>query len=139
MKFFKKVFSEIKKSLLDHTGKTSSSTISSYIVLSFIILNSLAFMVIEIVNAAMMWKEGATYTVPTEHIWIFGLILSHHLGLLFYKKKEYNGLNEFVVNSNLNDMKGNGENGEGKNTVDDIVDIVDDIKEEYMDSKEEKG
>lgn len=96
MKISNKFIESILNSFKDKFGKDSSSRISSYIVLTFIILNSLTYMVIEIVNASMLWKKGEPYIIPTEHIWIFGLILSHHLGLLFYKTREYNGTNEFI-------------------------------------------
>lgn len=142
----------IKSSFKDHFGKESSARISSYIVLAFIMLNSLAFMVIEIVNAAIMWSQDKTYTIPTEHIWIFGLILSHHLGLLFYKSREFNGKNEYTVNSNLGDLK-NGmdlkteeeKKAEKESTSEEMVEYPDGEGyenyegEEYSDEGEEKG
>jgi hypothetical protein len=115
MKFLNDLMEAIKRSSKDHLGKESSARISSYFVLAFIILNSLAFMVIEIVNAAVKWNAGETYTIPTEHIWIFGLILSHHLGLLFYKSREYKGKNEFVNQSNLEDIQNSVKPGNNSN------------------------
>lgn len=101
----KGIVDQIKKSVLDHTGKSSHTRISSYFILATIMLNSMAFMVLEIVNAIIMWKQNLTYIVPAEHIWIFGLILSHHLGLLFYKQKSFSGKNEFVAQSNVEEVK----------------------------------
>jgi len=105
MKMFKGLMESIKKSVKDRFGKESSARISSYIVLVFIIFNSLVFTVIEIVNAIVMWSKGDFYIIPTEHIWIFGLILSHHLGLLFYKSREFTGKNEFVSKPNVEEVK----------------------------------
>jgi len=105
MKMFKGLMESIKKSVKDRFGKESSARISSYIVLAFIIFNSLVFTVIEIVNAIVMWSKGDFYIIPTEHIWIFGLILSHHLGLLFYKSREFTGKNEFVSKPNVEEVK----------------------------------
>lgn len=140
MKIFKGISDAIRKSVKDHFGKESSARISSYIVLAFIVLNSLAFMVIEIVNASIMWRQNQTYTIPTEHIWIFGLILSHHLGLLFYKSREYTGSNEFVAKSNLDKVKsGIGSSDTVEKTMSDEP-PMDDYSEEYgADNGEEEG
>lgn len=105
MKFGKMFLESINASIKDHLGKKSSSRISSYIVLISIVLNSLVFMIIEIVNAYIMWDKGLVYIVPSEHIWIFGLILSHHLGLLFYKRREFEGTNEYISKSNVEAVK----------------------------------
>lgn len=75
-------FSMLRQSVLDRTGKTSSSRISSYFVLFSIILSSISFAVIEMVNAAVKWSAGDTYEIPVAHITLFGMILSHHLFLL---------------------------------------------------------
>lgn len=105
MKLFPVISEYIKKSVIDHNGKASHTRISSYIVLAAIMMNSIAFMFLEIVNAIIMWRQNLTYVVPTEHVWLFGLILSHHLGLLFYKQKEFKGANDFTAKSNLEDVK----------------------------------
>lgn len=75
-------FSMLRQSVLDRTGKTSSSRISSYFVLFSIILSSVSFAVIEVVNASVKWNLGETYEIPVAHITLFGMVLSHHLLLL---------------------------------------------------------
>lgn len=81
----------LKKSLIDHSNKVSSARISSYIVLGSIVLSSVSMTVIEIINASILWDQNLPYTIPSEHIWVLGLLLSHHLGLLFTKSREYKG------------------------------------------------
>jgi len=105
MKILKSISDKISKSLKDHLGKESSTRISSYFILSLISLNVIVFMVIDVVNAAIKWNLGEVYTIPSETIWIFGLLLSHHLGLLFHKKKEFDGKNSFKAETNANEIK----------------------------------
>lgn len=96
---FKKLLSLIKQSSYDKLGKVSSARLSSYIVLASIILNCIIFMGIEVTNAIIVWRQGLTYTVPSEHIIIFSLVLTHHIALLFYKSKEYTGgQSDFGIN-----------------------------------------
>lgn len=82
---FKKLFDYIKKSILDASGKTSHSRISSYFILGSILTSTLLFITIDIGNAILYWYQGKSYVIPVEHIGIFGLILSHHLMLLGIK------------------------------------------------------
>ncbi len=88
MNFFKKNWSYIAKSLVNAAGKVSHIRISSYYILAGILFLGIVFAGIEIGNAIVTWNkgDGATYTVPTPHIVIFGMILSHHLVLLGLKK-----------------------------------------------------
>lgn len=97
---FKKLLSMIKQSSYDKLGKVSSARLSSYIVLASIILNCLIFMGIEVTNAIIVWRNNLTYTIPSEHIIIFSLVLTHHIALLFYKSKEYTGgQSDFGINA----------------------------------------
>jgi len=105
MKILKSIGEKISKSIKDHFGKESSTRISSYFILSLIATNVLVFMVIDVINAIIMWNKGEIYVIPSESIWVFGLLLSHHIGLLFHKKKEFGGKNEFVAESNLDEVK----------------------------------
>lgn len=86
MSIFKRITDSIGKSITGKEGKTSSTRISSYFILGSIILISLLFVAIEIVNAIMMWKTGVPYAIPGEHLAIFGMILAHHLTLLGINK-----------------------------------------------------
>jgi hypothetical protein len=83
---FQKIKQLIGKSLVDHLGKTSSARISSYFILAQILLTSLVLLVIDIINAFIKWSIGETFSISTEHIIVFGMILTHHLFLLGVKK-----------------------------------------------------
>lgn len=76
----------IKKSVLDKKGKVSSSRLSSYAILISILLSAVVFIGIELINAIILWKSGAPYVIPSEHIVIFGMVLAHHLTLLGINK-----------------------------------------------------
>jgi hypothetical protein len=80
-----KIFTYIGKSITKD-GKVSSTRVSSYFILGAIVLISIIFASIEVVNSIIMWKTGMPYTVPGEHIAIFGMILTHHLALLGINK-----------------------------------------------------
>jgi hypothetical protein len=87
-----KTLALVKESCVEkaaNVSKISHTRVSSYIILGSILTNSLIFMGIEVTNAVMMYKQLKTYTVPTEHIFIFGMILSHHIALLFTKEKTF--------------------------------------------------
>ncbi len=88
MEFFKKNLHYIAKSLVNAAGKVSHIRVSSYYILAGILFLGIVFAGIEIGNAILVWSKDAstTYTVPTPHIVIFGMILSHHLVLLGLKK-----------------------------------------------------
>ncbi len=95
MSFLQKNFKYIVLSIKDSCGKISSSRISSYYILSSILLLGAVFASIEVANAvySIFWK-GTVYTVPAEHIVIFGMMLSHHLVLLGLKTKTDRLLNK---------------------------------------------
>ena len=80
--FFSQMWDMIIKSSYNANGKVSSSRISSYFILGSILTSSLVFIIIEIGNAVFSWMKKEVYVIPTEHIAIFGMILSHHLLLL---------------------------------------------------------
>lgn len=88
MNFFKKNWSYVAKSVVNAAGKVSHIRVSSYYILAGILLLGIVFAGIEVGNAIVTWNKGggATYVVPTPHIVIFGMILSHHLVLLGLKK-----------------------------------------------------
>jgi hypothetical protein len=77
------LISYIEKSIYDTKGKVSSARISSYIILITIVLSTIIFLIIDIVN---LIKTDGVYTIPVEHAIIFGMVLTHHLFLLGIKK-----------------------------------------------------
>lgn len=83
-----KIFNLIKSSLYDHLGKISHTRLSSYFILGSILTSALVFLTIDVINAFISYRNGIIYTVPYEHIAIYGMTLSHHLILLGYKRGE---------------------------------------------------
>ena len=77
----------VSKSLLTKVGgKISTTRIQSYLILGSILTATAVFLVIDIVNAVEKWNLNEMYTVPTEHITLFGMVLAHHLALLGINK-----------------------------------------------------
>lgn len=85
-KFLNKVLSLMKKSTLDKSGKVSSGRVSSYYILAVIIGAALTFIGIDIVNAIIAIANKGHYTVPANHIVLYGMTLAHHLALLGINK-----------------------------------------------------
>lgn len=77
----------VSKSLLTKVGgKISTTRIQSYLILGSILTATAVFLVIDVVNAVEKWNLNEMYTVPTEHITLFGMVLAHHLALLGINK-----------------------------------------------------
>lgn len=83
---FNKFLRKISLSVIS-VNKNSTPRIQSYIILVPILIMSIAFLFIE------MWDFGYTmyagngdYHISTEIIIIFGMLLSHHLALIFSRK-----------------------------------------------------
>lgn len=108
---FKKILTYIKQSLVDLSGKTSHTRISSYFILGSILTSSGLFIMIDLGNAITCWMNEKEYVIPVEHIGILGLILSHHLMLLGIK----NSL-ESKIYSNGNYSQVGGEKKDEQNT-----------------------
>lgn len=102
---FKNLIDKISNSLKDRHGHTSHTRISSYIILISIILSSLLFIGIDVVNGIMSWTKGDLYEIPTSHITIFGMILGHHLFLLGIKRASENRQNKYDSQHDLEEIE----------------------------------
>lgn len=71
-------------------GKISTTRIQSYLILGSILTATAVFLIIDVINAIEKWCLNEMYTVPTEHITIFGMVLAHHLALLGINKNSEN-------------------------------------------------
>lgn len=81
-----KIWSKISQSVYDHLGKISQVRVQSYFILAEIIITGLFFLLIEAANAYLsIWVKSQPYTPTKESIFIFGMILSHHLVMLGLK------------------------------------------------------
>lgn len=65
--------------------KPSSARIQSYAIMATIVLSSLFFLGIELVNAIIIWNKSEVYSPTAEGIIILGMFLAHHLALLGFK------------------------------------------------------
>ena len=86
MQLFNKILSTLKISTKSPWGGISSSRVSSFFLLSVIMLSVLVFLGIEISVAVSSLIHTGTYVISNESIIIFTLLLSHHLSLLGISK-----------------------------------------------------
>lgn len=87
---YKRAVNAIGRSLDGTSEKTSSVRIQAYVLLIPVLLASLVFVSIEAVNAIVAWNNQVAYVPSNESIIIFGMILSHHISVLFTRTKPKN-------------------------------------------------
>lgn len=78
---------KIAESVDGTSNKVSSSRVQSYIILFPILLMVLVFLIIEIWAFGHAIKNGIDYKLSSEIIIVFGMMLSHHLAILFSRTK----------------------------------------------------
>lgn len=83
-----RLLSLIKESAMSDT-KLRATHLQAYFVLFSSLLYSVTFVVIEIANAVQTLWKGQHYVPSNESIVVLGLLLSHHLGILFSKPAAY--------------------------------------------------
>lgn len=82
-----KILMKIAESV-DTQGNTISSVrLQSYIILFPILMMVLVFLIIEIWSFAHAIQHGDEYKLSSEIIIVFGMMLSHHLAILFSRSK----------------------------------------------------
>jgi hypothetical protein len=86
--FTKKVWAKIGLSI--SSEKVSSIRIQAFILLFPVVSASFIFITIELINAIIAWKNNIPYIPSNESIIIFGMILSHHISVLFSRSKPQN-------------------------------------------------
>ena len=85
---FKNFRNIIQKSIQSPGGKESSTRIATYIILLLVVLFTLTFIAIEVINAL------ENKTISNEGIIVLGMLLAHHLTLLGINK--YNETKEKI-------------------------------------------
>lgn len=86
-KLIKKILNKISKSVLkDNTHSTHR--LQSYILIIPILLMVITFLVIEISQFIVAVHTGIPYRISTEIIVTFGMLLTHHISVLFQKDRE---------------------------------------------------
>lgn len=71
---------------VEENNLVSSARMQSYLVLAGILTAAFTSCTIEVVNAFRSWTTHEVYKISNEFIVIFGMLLSHHLGILFSRK-----------------------------------------------------
>lgn len=104
----------IAQSIKSPSGKVSITRISSYFILATILIGTLVLFGIDIFNAVISYRKNEIYTIPSEHLWAFGMVLAHHLALLGINKtaetkEAVTGINMGVPQPNFGNMTASGE------------------------------
>ena len=85
MKLINKLLSKISLSILsDNTHSTSR--LQSYIVLIPVLLMTLIFISIEIFSIVNSIINSTEYIISNEILIVYGMLLSHHLALVFSRR-----------------------------------------------------
>lgn len=99
-RIIRKIMSKISKSVLkDNTHSTHR--IQSYIFMIPIILMVFMFICLEVYHFFhCLYTEGLTYTISSEIIIIFGMLLGHQLAVLFQKDSNINETTNKLIDKN---------------------------------------
>jgi CRISPR/Cas system-associated endonuclease Cas3-HD len=84
-----KLLEMVPHSVRDKFEKISSVRIQAYLLFGAIIGFALFFLGVELTSAIIAWIKTGIYTLSSEILIVFGALLTHHLALLFNKRKEY--------------------------------------------------
>lgn len=82
-----KILMKIAESVDTHGNTISSVRLQSYLILLPILMMVLVFLTIEIWSFVHAIKHGVPYRLSSEIIIVFGMMLSHHLAILFSRTK----------------------------------------------------
>jgi len=85
-KFISKILSKIAASSIQG-NTTSTPRVQSYIILVPILLMSTIFIGFEVSHLIYCLYYTKDYVISSEIIIIFGMLLSHHLALIFSRRK----------------------------------------------------
>ena len=82
-----KILMKIAESVDTHGNTISSVRLQSYLILLPILMMVLVFLTIEIWSFIHAIRHGTEYKLSSEIIIVFGMMLSHHLAILFSRSK----------------------------------------------------
>ena len=83
----KKLFNLIKLSLNGDSNEVSTARLQSYLIILPILVFLLVFLIIEVWSFGHSINTGKDYHISNEIILIFGMLLAHHLSILFSRSK----------------------------------------------------
>jgi uncharacterized oligopeptide transporter (OPT) family protein len=114
-----KILMKIAESVDTQGNAISSVRLQSYIILFPILMMVLVFLIIEIWSFAHAIQHGDEYKLSSEIIIVFGMMLSHHLAILFSRSKS----------QTIGELKGGGSNAPAADVpaveapVEEVVDV----------------
>lgn len=82
-----KIYNKISLSLNGNSNRISSTRIQAYLIAFSILMMNIVFLLIEIIQFGNALYHHKDYVISNEMIIIFGMILSHHLAILFSRTK----------------------------------------------------
>ena len=82
-----KIYNKIAASINGNSNRVSSTRIQAYIILFPILIMVAIFLIIEIVAFGNSLYHHIDYHISNEIIIIFGMLLAHHLSILFSRTK----------------------------------------------------
>jgi len=82
-----KIMTKVAMSIDGSTNTVSSVRVQSYLVLLPVILMVLVFLIIEIWSFIHAIRSDGDYKLSSEIIIVFGMMLSHHLAVLFSRTR----------------------------------------------------
>ena len=121
--FVKRIMTRISKSTAGENN-ISSTRIQSYIILLPILIMTAIFLVIELWQFIHTIYNNKDYAISTEIIVIFGMLLSHHLAVMF-SRKQSQSIEDITGNNNSLDKTKKLDKVAVDNTEDDMNEIID--------------
>lgn len=102
-KFIQSILLRIANSVVAD-NPTSSTRVQSYIILFPILLSVMVFLIIEMWSFIHAIKCGTAYHLSNEIIIIFGMILAHHITIIYGRTKsnETNDTNSLIDSNQIN-------------------------------------
>lgn len=117
MKLFNTIFNKISHSV-DTSNSVSTSRVQTYMIIVPIIIMVFTFLIIEMWSFIHAIKVDKEYRLSNEIIVVFGMVLSHHLAILFNRTKS----------QSLKELKGGEETNDNTVTQDAVVEPTEEPK-----------
>lgn len=95
-----KVMNKVSMSLDGTNNLISTNRIQSYFLVASVLIMILSIICIEVTNAVIAWNTSKSYSISNEFIIAFGMVLSHHLAILFNRNKPKDVVETNVVETN---------------------------------------
>lgn len=124
-----RIFAVIRKSLDGNSNEVSTARTQSYLVLVPILMMVFVVLGIEISSFIYALHLAKTYIISNEFIIVFGMVLSHHLAILFSRNKS----------QSIKELKDGGSEENINTQVKKEAPISETNKDEVIDESSEKN